>query len=84
MYFEEATAIDGASNFLNAYQNYPLLKGQQTNLYKCIVEVGFRQIGEVGRMGLVHPEGLYDDPKGAEMRRVILQARLRYHSTIQE
>lgn len=78
LYFGELTSMEGASNFLNAAQNYPLLKGQQTNLYKCIVETGFRQIGQVGVMGLVHPEGLYDDPKGAKMRKEIYR-RLRYH-----
>ena len=78
LYFDELTAQEGASSFLNAVQNYPLLKGQQTNLYKNIVEVGFRQIGEVGMMGLVHPEGLYDDPKGAKFRKA-MYPRLRYH-----
>ena len=32
--FEEA---DGTQNFLNALQNYPLLKGSQSNLYKCFL-----------------------------------------------
>jgi hypothetical protein len=63
---------------MNAVQNYPLLKGQQTNLYKCIVENGFQWISQEGFLGLLHPEGLYDDPKGKPMRREIYQ-RLRYH-----
>jgi hypothetical protein len=78
LYFSELTAMEGSSNFLNSEQTYPLLKGQQTNLYKCIVETGFRQIGQTGVMGLVHPEGLYDDPKGAKMRKEIYR-RLLYH-----
>lgn len=32
--FEEAEATQ---NFLNGLQNYPLLKGMQTNLYKCFL-----------------------------------------------
>ncbi len=36
--FEEA---DGTQNFLNALQNYPILKGMQTNLYKCFLPVAW-------------------------------------------
>lgn len=34
--YEEA---DATQNFLNGLQNYPLLKGMQTNLYKCLPQV---------------------------------------------
>ncbi|MEE4359125.1 MAG: hypothetical protein V2I97_21835, partial [Desulfococcaceae bacterium] len=36
--FEEA---DGTQNFLNGLQNYPLLKGMQTNLYKCFLPLAW-------------------------------------------
>ena len=78
VYFEELLDTEGSATFMNAVQNYPLLKGQQTNLYKCIVENGFQWIGDNGYLGLLHPEGLYDDPKGQAMRREIYR-RLRYH-----
>ena len=32
--FEEA---EGTQNFLNGYQNYPVLRGTQSNLYKCFL-----------------------------------------------
>lgn len=64
--------------FLNAPQNYPLLVGQQTNLYKCVLENGFRLLNPRGSMGLLHPEGVYDDPKGQTLRREIY-TRLKYH-----
>lgn len=67
-----------SSQFMNAYCNYPLLEGQQTNLYKCIIENGFTLLSDSGYMGLLHPEGIYDDPNGQPLRRLIYK-RLRYH-----
>lgn len=48
--------------FLNATQNYPLLKGQQSNLFKCFLPLVW-QVGS-GVQALLHPEGPYDDPNG--------------------
>jgi hypothetical protein len=67
---------------MNAFQNYPLLKGQQTNLYKCVLENGFNWMSKYGFMGLIHPEGVYDDPKGQPLRKEIYQ-RLQYHFQFQ-
>ena len=64
--------------FLNAHQNYPLLVGQQTNLYKCVLENGFTLMSDKGIMGLLHPETIYDDPKGQPLRKEIYP-RLRFH-----
>ena len=72
--------IDNAcsAQFLNAHSNYPLLEGQQTNLYKCVLENGFSLISDKGFMGLLHPEGTYDDPNGQIFRKYMYR-RLRYH-----
>lgn len=67
-----------SSIFMNAYCNYPLLVGQQTNLYKCVLENGFSMMSDEGFMGLLHPETVYDDPKGQPLRKEIYK-RLRYH-----
>jgi hypothetical protein len=72
---EETTAT---KNFLNAFQNYPDLKGMQTNLYKCFLPVGWMLAGRHGVVGLLHPDGNYDDPKGGDFRAAIY-SRLRYH-----
>lgn len=64
--------------FLNATCNYPLLIGQQTNLYKCVLENGFSLLSCNGYLGLLHPESIYDDPKGKTLR-IELYPRLRYH-----
>ena len=64
--------------FLNAHQNYPLLVGQQTNLYKCVLENGFTMLSDNGFMGLLHPETVYDDPNGQPLRKEMYH-RLAYH-----
>ena len=68
--------------FLNSIQNYPLLVGQQTNLYKCILENCFGLLSENGYAGILHPEGVYDDPKGEKLR-VEMYKRLEYHFQFQ-
>lgn len=78
LYFAENIENDVSGVFLNAFQNYPLLKGQQTNLYKCVLENGLHWINENGYLGLIHPEGIYDDPKGYALRKEVYQ-RLKYH-----
>ena len=72
---EEAEATQA---FLNGQQNYPLLKGIQTNLYKCFLPVGWMLSGQRGVVGFLHPEGPYDDPKGGPLREVVY-GRLRAH-----
>jgi hypothetical protein len=63
--FEEA---GGTQNFLNAVQNYPLLKGIQTNLYKCFLPQAWTIGNSSGVSGFLHPEGIYDDPNGGILR----------------
>ncbi|MFL9993400.1 class I SAM-dependent DNA methyltransferase [Paraburkholderia sediminicola] len=75
-YLAECIATEGMAEFLNAVQNYPLLKGQQSNLYKCFLPLAWR-VGS-GVQALLHPEGAYDDPKGGELR-ATLYPRLRAH-----
>ncbi len=73
LYFAENIENDVSGIFMNAVQNYPLLKGQQTNLYKCVLENGLHWISEKGFLGLIHPEGVYDDPNGFALREEIYQ-----------
>lgn len=75
-YLDECVATEGMGAFLNAIQNYPLLKGQQSNLYKCFLPLVW-QVGS-GVQALLHPEGVYDDPKAGELR-AALYPRLRAH-----
>jgi len=62
IYFSEIIEIESLSIFLNGKQNYSLTIGQQTNLYKCILVNCFNQNSQKGLIGLIHPDGVYDDP----------------------
>ena len=79
-YLADCVTIEGIATFLNAEQNYPLLRGQQGNLYKCFMPLAWR-IGSAIQ-ALLHPEGAYDDPKAAELRNS-LYPRLRAHYQFQ-
>ena len=73
--YEEAA---GTKNFLNAYQNYPMLRRMQSNLYKCFLPRAWMLCRKEGVSAFLHPEGVYDDPKGGAFRKKIYQ-RLRFH-----
>lgn len=75
-YLSECVATGGMGVFLNATQNYPLLKGQQSNLYKCFLPLVWR-VGS-GVQALLHQESPYDDPKAGLLRKAIYK-RLRAH-----
>ena len=77
-YFEELLWAEATKEFLGAGQNYPLTAGGKSNLYKCILENTFAMTAAVGFAGLVHPESIYDDPKGQNLRAAVYP-RLRYH-----
>lgn len=78
LYRSEEIDTACSSKFMSAYCNYPLLIGQHTNLYKCVLENGFSLMGENGYMGLLHPESIYDDPNGQPLRAYIYP-KLKYH-----
>jgi hypothetical protein len=77
-YLEEFEGQNGSQAFLNAVGNYPLLKGSQTNLFKCFLPQAWRVASSQGVQGFLHPEGVYDDPKGGTLREE-LYTRLRHH-----
>lgn len=77
-YLHEYVAFEGTQNFLNAFQNYSVLKGTQSNLYKCFLPQAWHIGTEQGVSGFLHPEGVYDDPNGGRLREEIYP-RLRYH-----
>lgn len=79
LYRSEEIEVACSSTFMNAYCNYPLLVGQQTNLYKCVLENCMDLASaDNGYIGLLTPESIYDDPKGQPLRRELYK-RLRYH-----
>ncbi|MGZ6321963.1 MAG: Eco57I restriction-modification methylase domain-containing protein, partial [Ktedonobacterales bacterium] len=75
-YINEATALLGYKTFLASPVAYPLLAGVPPNLYKSFVAHAWR-IGLTGGIaGLLHQEGILDDPKGGQLRRAFYE-RLR-------
>lgn len=78
----ELELAEATQNFLNGTQNYPLLKGTQTNLYKCFLPLGWQLSGKHGMAAYLHPEGPYDDAKGGVLREA-LYPRLRAHFQFQ-
>ena len=81
-WFAEHEEAEATQAFLNARQNYPLLAGQQTNLYKCFLPQAWSIGNKDGIAGFLHPEGVYDDPKGGRFREG-LYPRLRAHFQFQ-
>ena len=78
LYFTEYESMTGQQAFMNAVMNYPLLKGQQTNLFKCFLPQAWDFGGKTGISAFVHPDGVYDDPKGSLLR-TALYPKLRRH-----
>jgi N-6 DNA Methylase len=72
-YLREYEEAAGTQNFLNAVQNYPLLKGMQTNVFKCFLPQAWQFCKPEGVIGFLHPEGVYDDPKGGMLRETLYQ-----------
>jgi len=81
-YFSEFVEFAGTQAFLNSAQNYHLLRGQQTNLYKCFLPRAWAINNPHGVTGFLHPEGVYDDPNGGPLRSE-LYPRLRNHLQFQ-
>jgi hypothetical protein len=77
-YQAEFVEQEGAKSFLNAVQNYPLLRKVQTNLYKCFIVRGWDIGSDQGITGFLHPEGVYNDPRGGVLR-ARLYPRLKDH-----
>ena len=64
--------------FMNSFANYPLLVGQQADLYKNVLTNCFDLLSDNGYLGMLHPESVYDDAKGQPLRKVMYR-RLQYH-----
>ena len=78
MYFSEYETLAGEQNFLGAIQNYSDLIGMKSNLYKCFLPQAWQFGSNDGISAFVHPDGVYDDPKGGTLRNK-LYPKLKYH-----
>ena len=77
VYFSEYESISGQQAFLGAMQNYPDLSGA-VNLFKCFLPQAWQFGCTRGVSAFVHPDGVYDDPKGGLLRQK-LYPKLKYH-----
>lgn len=82
LYYSEYEAISGQQAYLNGVQNYALLKGSQTNLYKCFLPTAWAVTNGDAVSAFVHPDGVYDDPKGINLRKTIY-SKLVFHFQFQ-
>jgi len=77
-YLIEFIWAESSKTFLGAVQNYSLLVGQRNNLFKCVLTNSYDIVNNSGFIGIIHPEGIYDDPDAKELRCEVYQ-RLVYH-----
>lgn len=77
LYFSEYESMTGQQAFLGAMQNYPDLSGS-VNLFKCFLPQAWQFGSKTGVSAFVHPDGVYDDPKGGILREK-LYPKLKFH-----
>ena len=73
---------ESLQSYLCSTQNYPLMKGQKSNLFKCFLLQVWMVSNCFGISALLHPEGVYEDPNGGGLRSEIYH-RLRAHFQFQ-
>lgn len=76
-YLREYSQTSGQQSFVGAKANYACLSGA-VNLYKCFLPQAWMISDKDGVSAFVHPEGVYDDPRGDALREM-LYVRLRKH-----
>ena len=81
LYLSEYESISGQQAYLGAMQNYCILSGA-VNLFKCFLPQAWMFTGKSGYSSFLHPEGVFDDPKGILLREEIYK-RLRFHFQFQ-
>ncbi len=74
-YIKAYEAVGAQLSFMRAKQNYPLLKGLQTNLYKAFLCTSWKI--STSAVGLLHPESVYSEARGQKLREA-LYPRLRW------
>ena len=78
VYVSEYVNIAGQQNYLSSVQNYPMLGGMKTDLYKCFLPQSWMFGNKKGTSAFIHPDGIFEDPKGKNLRKN-LYPRLKKH-----
>jgi hypothetical protein len=82
----ESRKIVGLNAFIGDIRCYPGMIGVSTNLYKPFILRSWELLSENGVTGLIHEEGVYDDPGGAMLRNACyrrLVARFHFRNELQ-
>lgn len=82
IYYTEYQSVSSEQVFLNSIQNYAVLVGLQANLYKCFIPQAWAYCNHTGVFSFIHPESIYTDPSGGELRKVLYK-KLRKHYQFQ-
>ncbi|MEK8070721.1 restriction endonuclease subunit M [Rhodococcoides navarretei] len=77
-YLESLSMWAGSVSVLGSVVEYPLLRGTKVNLYSAFIDRFFRNLAPKSAAGILHPEGVFTDPKGGAFREQIY-VRLRRH-----
>jgi len=70
---------------LNTPSLYGVLKGGQTDLFKCILVNSMSMLSPQGNMGLIHPDTVFTEAKGQPLREYLyprLEARYHYSNKL--
>ena len=84
LYLSEYSETSGTQSYLNAVQNYSILSGMKTNLYKCFIPLSWYIGNNDAVMSFLHPEGTYDDPKGGVFRAYMYPKLKRHYQFVNE
>ena len=80
IYDAEQTECFCCQALLNTPALYGVLKGGQTDLFKCILVNSLAMLSPKGFMGMIHPDTVYTEVKGQTLREYLYpQLVARYH-----
>ena len=82
IFIESFEEISGILSFFKSTQNYEDLKGMQSDLYQCFLPQSWMLANNNAYIGLVHPENVYTDPEGEQLRAKVYK-KLRFHFQFQ-
>lgn len=77
-YLKEYVNSVAVQQFLGSKQYFSELEGSSTNLYKCFLPLSWNINNKSGISAFVHPEGVFDDPRGIALRSAAYK-KLRKH-----
>lgn len=70
-YLKEYVYITSSQKFLGATQNYEVLTGMKTNLFKCFLPQSWTYGSKNGISAFIHQTTIYNDPNGGKLRKLL-------------